>query len=164
MHWIALVLMSAATHPLRDMTLKGAQHPVSCYVGVSLTWVIFAAVQTLATGQSLMLPPEVWPNVLISAAGLTFYYYGTLAALRRGNLSVYYPIIRSSPVAIVAASWLLFDQSYSWVALAGIALVIVGSLLIQKPAGGMLHDPRAFAMACLALLGSAAYSMSDARR
>lgn len=163
MHWIALVLISAVMHPLRDLTLKGAPHPVSCYVGVSLTWVIFSAVQTLASGQSLTLPLEVWPFVLISAAGLTFYYYGTLAALRRGNLSVYYPIIRSSPVAIVFASWLLFDQSYSWAALAGIALVIIGSLMLQKPPGGMLQDPRAFTLACLAMLGSAAYSMSDAR-
>lgn len=163
MHWIALVLLSAAMHPLRDLTLKGAPHPVSCYVGVSLTWVIFAAVQTFVTGQRLVLPPDVWPFVIVSAVGLTFYYYGTLAALRRGNLSVYYPIIRSSPVAIVFASWLLFDQSYGWAALTGIALVIIGSLMLQKPAGGMLHDPKAFALACLAMLGSAAYSMSDAR-
>lgn len=163
MHWIVLVLISAATHPLRDLTLKGARHPVSCYVGVSVIWVILAAVQTLLSGQSLSLPREVWPNIIISAAGLTFYYYGTLAALRRGNLSVYYPIIRSSPVAIVAASWLLFDQSYSLAALAGIALVIIGSLMLQKPAGGMMDDPRAFALACLAMLGSAAYSMSDAQ-
>lgn len=163
MHWIFLVLISAATHPLRDLTLKGARHPVSSYVGVSLIWVILAAVQTVVSGQGLTLPPEVWPYVIISAAGLIFYYYGTLAALRRGNLSVYYPIIRSSPVAIVAASWLLFDQSYSWAALAGIALVILGSLMIQKPTGGMMDDPKAFALACLAMLGSAAYSMSDAQ-
>lgn len=163
MHWIVLVLISAAVHPLRDLTLKGAQHPVSCYVGVSLTWMTFAAIQTVASGQSLTLPPQVYPYVIISAAGLTFYYYGTCAALRRGHISVYYPIIRSSPVAIVAASWLLFDQSYSWVVLAGISLVILGSLMLQKPARGIMDDPRAFALACLAMLGSAAYSISDAR-
>ncbi|WP_209599634.1 EamA family transporter [Ruegeria sp. HKCCSA071] len=161
-YWIALVLVSAATHPLRDLVLKGVAHPVSCYVGVSLTWVIMAAVHTLVMGHDLSLPYEVWPFVAISALGLTIYYYGTLSALRRGNLSVYYPIIRSSPIAIVAFSWLALDQHYSWFTLVGIALVLLGSLMIQKLPGGLLHDHRAFALASMAMLGSAAYSLSDA--
>lgn len=160
--WIALVLVSAAIHPIRDLTLKGVAHPVSCYTGVSFSWIVFAAIQAQATGQSLHLPPEVWPLVFMSAFGLALYYYGTLAALRRGNLSVYYPIIRSAPVAIVVISWLLFDQSYSWAVLLGITLVMAGSLMIQKSPGGFLHDPKAFALAVLAMLGSAFYSLSDA--
>ncbi len=160
--WIALVLLSAAIHPIRDLTLKGVPHPVSCYTGVSFSWIIFSAIQALITDQSLHLPSEVWPLVILSASGLALYYYGTLSALRRGNLSVYYPIIRSSPVAIVLISWLLFDQSYSWAVLLGIALVMAGSLMIQKSPGGFLHDPKAFALAVLAMLGSAFYSLSDA--
>ena len=163
LYWIALVLVSAVTHPLRDLTLKGTAHPVSCYVGVSLTWVILAVVHTLMTGQDLSLPREAWPFVVVSAFGLTLYYYGTLSALRRGNLSVYYPIVRSSPIAIVAFSWLALDQQYSWLTLLGISLVLLGSLMIQKAPGGLLHDRKAFALAVVAMLGSAAYSLSDAK-
>lgn len=159
---IVLVLISAATHPLRDLLLKDTAHPVSCYVGVALTWVILAALHARLVGQPLTLSREVWPLVLVSSLGLSFYYYGTLSALRRGNLSVYYPIIRSSPIAIVAFSWLALDQQYSWLILVGISLVLMGSLMIQKSPGGLLHDHKAFALAVMAMLGSAAYSLSDA--
>lgn len=161
-YWTFLVLISAAIHPLRDLTLKGAAQPVSCYVGVSLIWVFLAAGHTLATGQNLSVPRETWPYVVISAIGLTLYYYGTLSALQRGNLSVYYPIIRSSPIAIIAFSWLVLYQTYSWLTLLGVSLVLMGSLMIQKSPGGLLDDRKAFALAVLAMMGSAAYSLSDA--
>lgn len=160
--WIALVLVSAATHPLRDLTLKGVAHPVSCYVGVCFSWVLLALGHAWMTCQALVLPAQTWAFSVISALGLGVYYYGTLSALRRGNLSVYYPIVRASPVAIVAFSWLLLERDYAAVTLAGIALVLAGSLMIQKSTGGLFEDPRAFVMATLAMLGSAAYSLSDA--
>jgi|TARA_B110000967_G_C18789197_1_gene512406 drug/metabolite transporter (DMT)-like permease len=161
-YWTILILISAAIHPLRDLILKGVAHPASCYVGVSLIWVFLAAGHTLAMGQDLSVPRETWPYVVISAIGLTLYYYGTLSALRRGNLSVYYPIIRSSPIAIIAFSWLALNQIYSWLTLLGVSLVLLGSLIIQKSPGRLLDDRKAFTMAVLAMMGSAAYSLSDA--
>lgn len=160
--WILMVLLSAVTHPLRDLTLKGVAHPVSCYTGVCLSWVVFAGAHMALSGQGPALPARVWPLVAVSALGLTVYYYGTLSALRRGNLSAYYPIVRSSPLAIAAISWLASGQSYSWAALLGMALIILSGLMIQRGNGRLLDDPRAFAMALLAMLGSAAYSISDA--
>ncbi|WP_424977014.1 EamA family transporter [Leisingera sp. S232] len=160
--WILLVLLSAATHPLRDLTLKGVAHPVSCYTGVCLSWVVFASFHMALTGQNPALPADVWPLVLASALGLTVYYYGTLSALRRGNVSAYYPIVRSSPLAIAGFSWLMLGQSYSVASLLGMGLIIWAGLMIQKGKGRLLDDPRAFAMAGMAMLGSAAYSISDA--
>jgi drug/metabolite transporter (DMT)-like permease len=160
--WILLVLLSAVSHPLRDLTLKGVAHPVSCYTGVCLSWVIFAAVHMGLGGHSITLPSESWKLVLASACGLTVYYYGTLSALRRGNVSAYYPIVRSSPLAIAGFSWLMLDQSYAGAAILGMGLIIYAGLMIQKGNGSLLDDPRAFAMALLAMLGSAAYSISDA--
>ncbi|KIC20851.1 MULTISPECIES: EamA family transporter [unclassified Leisingera] len=160
--WILLVLLSAVTHPLRDLTLKGVAHPVSCYTGVCLSWVVFAGLHMALAGHSPALPAGVWPLVLASALGLTVYYYGTLSALRRGNLSAYYPIVRSSPLAIAAFSWLVLDRSYTGAALLGMGLIIWAGLMIQKGKGRLLDDPRAFAMAAMAMLGSAAYSISDA--
>ncbi|EBA14322.1 hypothetical protein RSK20926_15762 [Roseobacter sp. SK209-2-6] len=160
--WILLVLLSAVSHPLRDLTLKGVAHPVSCYTGVCLSWVVFAAVHMFLGNHAPILPQETWPLVGASAIGLTVYYYGTLSALRRGNVSAYYPIVRSSPLAIAGFSWLLLDQSYTGAALLGMGLIIYAGLMIQKGKGRLLDDPKAFAMASLAMLGSAAYSISDA--
>ena len=161
-NWIFLVLISAVIHPFRDLTLKRVAHPISCYVGVCLSWAIISTGHVVITRQNLILPYQIWPLVGLSAIGLTIYYFGTLAALRRGNLSVYYPIVRSAPVAIVLFSFLALGQNYLWVTLAGIGLVMIGGLMIQKTPGSLLNDPRAFGLAVLAMLGSTAYSISDA--
>ena len=142
--------------------LKGTAQPMLCYAGVSLTWVIQAGLHAIATGQDLSLQKEIWPFVATSVLGLTLYYYGTLSALRRGNLSIYYPIIRSSPIAIVVYSWLVMDQNYSWFTVLGIFTILLGSLMLQKTTGSFLQDQKAFALAIIAMLGSAAYSISDA--
>ena len=94
--------------------------------------------------------------------GLTIYYFGTLGALRRENLSVYYQIVRSAPVAIVLFNFLALGQNYSWVMPAGIGLIMIGGLMIQKTPGSLLNDPRSFGLAVFAMLGSSAYSISDA--
>ena len=160
--WVGLVLVSALLHPLRDLMLKGTAQPMLCYVGVSFVWVVLAGCHVVATGQDLSLQKEVWPFFATSVLGLTLYYYGTLSALRRGNLSIYYPIIRSSPIAIVVFSWLAMGQTYSWLTIVGIFTVLLGSLMIQKKLGSFLEDQKAFVLAIIAMLGSAAYSISDA--
>ena len=161
-YWIGLVLVSALLHPLRDLILKVTAQPMLSYAGVSVVWVVLAGFHAVTTGQDLSLQKEIWPFVATSVLGLSLYYYGTLSALRRGNLSVYYPIIRSSPIAIVVFSWLAMDRSYSWLTIAGIFTVLLGSFMIQKTPGSVLEDQKAFGLAIIAMLGSAAYSISDA--
>ena len=87
---------------------------------------------------------------------------GTLKALERGSRSVYYPIIRSSPLAIVFVNWLAFDQSYELKVLLGIGLVLIGVIMLQKSARGVTGDKKSLCLALLAMLGSAAYTVADA--
>ena len=157
-----LVLLSALIHPVRDLALKGLPAPTLAYFSVSVIWVAIAFAHAAFSGQNLILPPAVWPTAIVSAIGLTFYYYGTLAALRRGNLSIYYPIIRSSPLAIVVFNWALFGQTYSLWTLIGIGVVILAGLAIQKSPGGLFDDGRALLLALVAMISSAAYSVADA--
>lgn len=159
---VILVLLSAAIHPVRDLTLKGLSVPSLAYFCVAAIWVAIAGTHAVASGQSLALPTAAWPFVFVSAIGLSFYYYGTLAALRRGNLSVYYPIIRSSPLAIVIFNWALFGQLYSFWTLIGIGVIIVAGLAIQKTPGSLFDDVRALLLALVAMVASAAYSVADA--
>ena len=67
---MALVLGSAALHPFRDLLIKGQRFPESAYLGVTGSWVIFAALQAAWLDQTLTLPIEVWPLVAGSALGL----------------------------------------------------------------------------------------------
>lgn len=160
--WLILVLLSALIHPLRDFALKGSRTPLSSYFGYTAVWIVLGLLQALIGGQALRLPPDVWWLLCVSVAGLVLYYFGTLEALKRGDLSVYYPIIRSSPVVVLAFGWIVLSQSYSLWVVAGVGLVFVGTLLLQKPQKGLMSDPRALLLALLAMIGSAAYTLSDA--
>jgi len=149
-------------HPCRDLVLKGVEGPLPAYLGVCIGWCVLAAVQALVTGAGLALVEEAWSLAVISAGGLAIYYFGTLEALRAGHLSVYYPIIRSSPLAIVILNWGLFAQSYSIVVLFGISLIVASGILLQWSGGKLFEDGRSLLMALAAMLASAVYSISDA--
>jgi drug/metabolite transporter (DMT)-like permease len=159
---IALVLGSAALHPFRDLLIKGQSFPESAYLGVTGSWVIFAALQAALLNQTLTLPSEVWPLVAGSALGLFIYYLCVMLTLKAGDLSIYYPIIRSSPLAIVAIGYLFLERYYSPVTLMGIVLTLVGAIMIQYRRGaGLLQHPKLVLTATLAMIGSAIYGLAD---
>ena len=159
---LAFVLMAAAIHPFRDIFLKGSKHPISAYASICSIWIFISIVHVLIFNEDLRLPVSYWPYVVASSLGLIIYYYGTLKALERGSLSVYYPIIRSSPLAIVFVNWLAFDQSYELKVLLGIGLVLIGVFMLQKSARGVTGEKKSLYLALLAMLGSAAYTVADA--
>ena len=159
---LAFVLMAAAIHPFRDIFLKGSKHPISAYATICSIWIFISIVHVLIFNEDLRLPVSYWPYVAVSSLGLIIYYYGTLKALERGSLSVYYPIIRSSPLAIVLVNWLAFEQPYELKVLSGIGLVLIGVIMLQKSTGGFTGDKKSLCLALLAMFGSAAYTMADA--
>lgn len=159
----ALVLLSALLHPLRDLLLKGHKHPESAYMAVTGLWVLIAPAHALITGSGFDLPAGVDLFAVLSAVFLTTYYFGTMAALKSGDLSIYYPIIRSSPLLIVLISWLVYGETYSAPVLAGIALVVAASFALQRQPGRLIAQPRTAALAILAMAGSAGYTICDAK-
>ena len=156
-----MVLLSALLHPLRDISLKGVTNPAAAYLGVSLGWVVMAGCLTLLGGESLSLTHQAWQPAIISGLALGCYYFGTLAAMRRGHLSIYYPIIRSSPLIVLVLNWFLFDQSYSALAALGILVIIASGFLLQKPKGRLFDDFGALGLALLAMVASAVYTLAD---
>ncbi len=53
-----------------------------------------------------------------------------MITLRQGDLSSYYPIVRSSPVFMVIVSVLFLGESYSWLLIIGIACVLGGAFVL----------------------------------
>lgn len=159
---IALVLGSAALHPFRDLLIKGQNFPESAYLGITGSWVIFAAIQSTILNQPLNLPIEAWPLVAGSALGLFLYYLCVMLTLKAGDLSVYYPIIRSSPLAIVAIGYLFLERYYSPLTLVGISLILVSAIMIQYRRGAsLLQRPKLIFTATVAMIGSAIYGLAD---
>ena len=133
LHAALLVLFSALLHPVRDLILKGHPYPESAYLAVTAAWVAIAFAHTVAAGTPLTLPAGTWQLVVASAACLTAYYFGTMAALKTGDLSIYYPIIRSSPLLIVVLSWMAGGAQYAQPVLAGIVLVVLAGFMRLVP-------------------------------
>ncbi|MGQ9367446.1 hypothetical protein [Azospirillum sp. ST 5-10] len=157
----ALVLLSAALHPVWNLLVKRHASPAGAFVTLGATLAATALGQALVAGAALLPPPAAWPLVAVSAAGQAVYGTALVLALRRGDLSAYYPIVRASPVAIVLFGWLVLDGSYGPGLLAGIGLVLAGGFLLQMAPGRRLDDPPTLAAAVLAMLGSATYSIAD---
>ena len=97
--WILLVILSATIHPVRELLLKKANNPIASYLGVAVIWLILATSENILLVKDLQLPRECLPLILTSALGLTLYYYVTLVAMKQGHLWIYYPTVRSSPIA-----------------------------------------------------------------
>ncbi|MBC8337186.1 MAG: hypothetical protein ISR51_00015 [Rhodospirillales bacterium] len=157
-----IVLLAASIHPFRDLVLKGTVFPEAAYLGVILVWVLIAVIHALVLGVDLVSGLPVLPLILISTAGLMFYYIGILTTLKTGDLSVYYPIIRAAPLFIVFFGWLILGQRYGHVMLGGVALVMVGAFFLQYRKGSkLLQHPATFFTATLAMAGMGTQSLAD---
>ena len=157
-----VVLLAASIQPIRDLILKGTVYPEAAYFGVILVWVVIAVVHGLVLGVDFSTGASVLPLILISTAGLMLYYVGILTTMKTGDLSVYYPIIRASPLFIVVGGWLVLGQRYGLVMLTGVGLVMVGAFFLQyRPGARLLAQPLTFATAALAMSGMGMQSLSD---
>ena len=90
---------------------------------MAVVWLVLATFQSILVGNDFRIPRDCWPLIVISASGLTLYYYGTLAAMKVGQMSIYYPIVRSSPIAIVIFSWLILGEKYTSLSVMALSLI-----------------------------------------
>lgn len=159
---VALVLVSATIHPVWNALAKGTESPEMVFLSLLALTALFAAVHALATGTDLLSITRAWPFALVSTAGLLLYGAALVLTLRRGDLSVYYPIIRSSPLFIVFVGFFFLGERYSATLLLGIASVLVGAFFLQYRRGArLLDDPTTLGLAVLAMAGTGVYSISD---
>jgi drug/metabolite transporter (DMT)-like permease len=159
----ALVLLSAVLHPLWNALIKRGGGPEASFLGLMVMIALLSLVTVVVIGADLMAARKVWHLVLVSAFGLVLYGSALVMTLRRGDLSAYYPIVRSSPVFIVVVSAVFLGQSYAAPVLLGIAMVVVGAFFLQyRPGARLLDDPRTLMFAVLAMGATGIYSISDA--
>ena len=160
----ALVLASAFLHPLWNLLFKREEDNGALFVVFVASFILFSLIWNLLTGADLLAARPVWPLILLSAGGQLLYGTMLMATLRHGDLSAYYPIIRASPLFVVLVNMLVLGQSYPFVILAGIAMVLLGSfLLLYRRGAHMLGRPALLGMALLSMTGSGLYSLADAR-
>ncbi len=158
------VLISAVLHPLWYALVKSDPDPDGAFMAVNGGIAAIALIQGLVLGVDFLAALAAWPLMLLSAGGQVAYGYAVVSVLKRADLSAYYPIIRSAPLALVAIGFFVFGERYAETLLVGIFLVLAGAFALQyRPGARLLSDPVALLLSLVALLGSALYAIADSR-
>lgn len=160
---VTLVLVSALLHPLWNLLIKKNPDPQLGFLCLTILFGISALLHGLWAGVNFSAVFSNLPLIGVSILGQLLYGNSLTATLKRGDLSAYYPIIRASPIFVVAFSVIFLGKSYALVILLGIALVVAGGyLLLYRRGTSIFNDPAALGYALIAMSGSGIYSLSDA--
>lgn len=165
---ILLVTLSAVFHAAWNLLSK-REHPTAAFflaantAGCLLLLPLVIAVFPVYGD----FPIRVWVFIACTGPCMAVYYIGLAGAYRHGDISVAYPLARSSPIIVVTVASLVLGRGnqISGLCVAGVILVVAGSFFVP------LHrfrdmSPRRYltptcALALLAALGTAGYSILD---
>jgi drug/metabolite transporter (DMT)-like permease len=105
--------------------------------------------------------------VFLTGFFMALYYIALAGAYRAGDISIAYPIARSSPVIVVTIVTLFLGRGdqVSWLCIAGILLVVGGCFLIPLQKFSDFHlknylNPTC-GLALLAAIGTSGYTLLD---
>ena len=160
---LMLVLVSAGLHPLREFFIKGSSTPEGIVFAVIISFGILSAAHLAVFGIDPLSAIAVWPLALVSGLGIIAYHLGILSTLRHGDLSIYYPITRSSPLFVVIVGFFLLGHRFTPTLIMGGVLVLVGAFLLQyRPGAGLFTQPRTLALAILVMCTDGVITLVDA--
>ena len=168
---ILLVLLSAAMHAFRSFFNKKALDKQAFVWWYEVLGIIFFTPLFLFTllheGSNIHISISF---IFLSGFVHFIYWYFLAKALEKGDLSLIYPIMRSSPALVLIFSIFILGEDVSALGVAGILLVAIGVYTINmeslvfselfRPFRAMTRD-RAIQFAFLTLFSVAGYTLVD---
>jgi uncharacterized membrane protein len=166
---ILMVLLSAVMHALRSFFNKRALDKHAFIWWYEIFGLLFFTPVFLFT---LFRESFSFSITYILLSGIVHFVYWVLfsKALEKGDLSLIYPIMRSSPALVLIFSITVLQENVSPLGVTGILLVIIGVytinmtkfglLELSRPFHSLLRD-RATQFALLTLVSVAFYSLID---
>jgi drug/metabolite transporter (DMT)-like permease len=161
---LALVLASAWLHAWWSVSIKGSRDPLlfnalQCALPVAATAVVLPVIDLAE------VPPVAWTCLAATTLFHTGYFWWMSRAFEHGDLTLVYPITRSTPAFLPLVAGPLLGERLSPGGALGIAVVMAGMWLVQAGAGLRW---RAFAepaarYAYLTLAATVGYSLLDKR-
>ena len=143
--------------------LKGNAYPETVFITILGITILLASTQAFAQGYNLASILPVWHIIAVSGLSVGLHGVMLVLALGRGDLSVYYPIIRCAPLGVVAIGFVFLGQTFTPSLLFGITVVLLAVFFLQRqPGARLLSNPLTLAYALMAMLTSAVYSLADA--
>jgi drug/metabolite transporter (DMT)-like permease len=128
----SLIVISAVMHALWNLLVKRSRHKT-----VFIWWMfvasfgIFTVTLPLATEPFHLPDPATWILVGVGAACFVLYHLLNGRAYQSGDLSVVYPLSQTSMIYVPIWGVLLLGERLSLIGIAGILLVIAGTMLVQ---------------------------------
>jgi len=159
---------AAVTHAIWNLLSKQARPSASFFLVSSVFGCLLLLPVALYNHVAYAgFPARVWASIVATGFFLAGYYVALSAAYRSGDMSVAYPLARSSPVIVVTVATLVLGQGdqVSLQCIVGIGFVVIGCFLLPMKRftefriANYLNATCLFAL--LAALGSAGYSMVD---
>jgi drug/metabolite transporter (DMT)-like permease len=158
---IALVLVSALLHAAWSASIKGSARPLTFNLVQTLVTVPLAALGLLAFDLR-EVPPLAWACAVGTGVSHGLYLLWLSHALERADLTLAYPIVRSTPALMPLLAVPFLGEAPSPIGVLGIAVVVSGVWLVHG-SGLSLQTLIAPALryAWLTLLATVGYSLSD---
>lgn len=160
-----LVLVSALLHAVWSVAIKQSGDPLS--FNFLQSWLTAAWIAPVALWIPWSaIPLEVWGLLAITAPVHALYLYWMSRAFERGELSLVYPITRSTPAFLPLVAVPLLGESLHPVGALGIAIVVAGIWLVSlgstgAAAAGLRLAGPATRYAYLTLAATVVYSLID---
>lgn len=166
---IILVVISAFIHAGWNLLSKrrnpsSAFFMIACFSGAL---VLSPAVWIYREFVLAGIPPLVWLYLVLTGFFLALYYICLAGAYRAGDMSLAYPIARSSPVIVVTVVTIVLGRGdrVATQCIAGIFLVVGGCFLVPmrhfRDFRFVNYRNRMCGLALLAAIATAGYSIID---
>ena len=134
---LGFIAFAAVLHAGWNILLKTAGDPLrTATVGMAAVSVVLVPIALgfwLALDQP-SIPPGVWAIGLVSGILEATYFITLTAGYERGEMSVVYPLARGTALVLaVVIGVVILGERLAPLATAGVALLVAGLLVVQRP-------------------------------
>ena len=159
---LGIVLLSALLHAVWSVAIKGSRDPLAFNIlqaGIGAPIGIALLFMMDLSG----VPRALWLILGAAAIAHTLYMYWMSRAYQEADISLVYPIARSTPAFLPFLAVPLFHESISMEGMAGIGVVVLGMWMVQTAGKVRWHSfvERGTVYAYLTLAATVAYGLTD---
>ncbi|HJO92066.1 MAG TPA: EamA family transporter [Victivallales bacterium] len=165
---ILLIILSAFVHAGWNLLSKKTTPSTSFFYLCNVVGCIVLLPIFILYWKSLFLfPVEVWILLIFTGISMSVYYIALATAYRHGDLSIAYPIARSSPIIVVAIVTFILAQGHTitFLCVIGILLITAGCFILPMKNFSDIKLKNYLNITCLFALisafGTAGYSIID---
>ncbi len=166
---VLLLLISAFSHAGWNLLSKNRCSGAFFLIGNTLAVLCMLPLLWIFRSQISIIPLSVWGLLLGTGFFMALYYLCLAGAYRTGDMSMAYPLIRSSPILVVTFVTFVLGRGHEIgpLAYAGIILVVSGCFLLPITHFRNFNIRNYRSLCCLlafiAAIGTAGYTIIDDR-